>query len=49
MQIELLKDCLIDSPLGYYAAGQTESKGTVLDMQGYDGCLFVLSLGTISV
>lgn len=52
MQIELSKDCLITGPLGYFAAGTVaETFAAAIDMDangGYDGCLFVALLGTVS-
>ncbi|MEY2668124.1 MAG: hypothetical protein RJA59_762 [Pseudomonadota bacterium] len=43
----LLQNAQIDQVLGYYAAGVTKRTSDILDMQGYDGVLFVAGLGTI--
>ena len=37
----------VDQVLGYYAAGTTKRTSDIVDMSGYDGCLFVCELGTI--
>jgi len=42
----LLDNVKIDQILGYYAAGVTKRVSDILDMSGYDGVLFVASLGT---
>lgn len=44
---KLLKNVRVDQVLGYYAAGQTTRKSDVLDMAGYEGCMFIFSFGTI--
>ncbi len=43
----LLQNVQIDQVLGYFAAGTTKRTSSILDMQGYDGVLFVAGLGTI--
>ncbi len=45
--MNLLKEVKIDQVLGYYAAGVTERKGSVIDMAGFEGCLFIYEFGTI--
>lgn len=42
----MLNNVKIDQVLGYYAAGTTKRVSDILDMSGYDGVLFVASLGT---
>jgi hypothetical protein len=37
----------IDQILGYYAAGQTKRTSDIIDMSGWEGCIFVAELGTI--
>lgn len=37
----------IDQVLGYYAAGTTKRTSDIVDMSGFDGCLFVAELGTL--
>lgn len=36
----------IDQVLGYFAAGQTKRTSSIIDMANYEGCLFVVELGT---
>jgi hypothetical protein len=43
----LLQSVKVDQPLGYFAAGTTKRTSAILDMEGYDGVLFVAGLGTI--
>lgn len=45
--MNLLKNVKIDQILGYYAAGTTARTSSIIDMQGYEGVLFVAGLGTI--
>lgn len=45
--MNLSKNVQIDQVLGYYAAGTTKRTSAILDMAGYDGVMFVASLGTI--
>jgi len=43
----LIKNVQVDSVLGYYAAGTTARKATtIIDMAGYEGCMFIYHLGT---
>jgi len=37
----------VDQVLGYFAAGQTKRTSSIIDMSGYEGCLFIAELGTI--
>lgn len=43
----LLSQAQIDQVLGYFAAGTTKRTSSILDMEGYDGVLFVAGLGTL--
>ena len=46
--MNLLNDVKITPVLGYYAAGQTERKATtIIDMAGYEGCMFLFLFGTL--
>ena len=45
--MNLLKNVKIDQILGYFAAGQVAKTTEIIDMQGYDGCLFIAGFGTI--
>lgn len=45
--MNLSKNVKVSQLLGYFAAGQTTRKSTVLDMAGYEGCMFIFSFGTI--
>ncbi len=45
--MNLSKNVKIDQVLGYYAAGTTKRTSDILDMAGYDGVVFVASLGTL--
>jgi len=45
--MNLSKHVKVTQLLGYFAAGQTTRKGAVLDMAGYEGCMFIFSFGTI--
>lgn len=33
--------------LGYYAAGTTARKASIVDMSDYDGCMFIYEFGTL--
>lgn len=44
----LLKDVKITRVMNAVAAGTTAQNGTTLDMSGWDGVLFVASLGTLT-
>lgn len=37
----------VDQVLGYYAAGTTKRTSDIIDMDGYDGVVFVAGLGTV--
>lgn len=37
----------IDQVLGYFAAAQTKRTSDIIDMDGYDGVIFVAGLGTL--
>lgn len=41
------KNVQIDQILGYFAAGTTAKTSAILDMQGYDGVIFIAGVGTI--
>lgn len=41
-----LHNLQIDQVLGYYAAGTTKRTSDIIDMDGYDGVVFVAGLGT---
>lgn len=43
----ILKNMDVKQVLGYYAAGTTKRTSDIIDMQGYDGVLFVAGLGTL--
>ena len=47
--MNLLKNVKIDQILGYYTAGTTARTSTadIIDMQGYDGCLFIAEFGKL--
>lgn len=45
--MNLLKNVKIDQILGYFAAGQVAKTTDIIDMQGYDGVLFIAGFGTI--
>lgn len=45
--MNLLKNVKIDQILGYFAAGVTAKTTDIIDMQGYDGALFIAEFGTI--
>jgi hypothetical protein len=45
--MNLLKNVKIEQILGYFAAGQVAKTSDIIDMQGYDGVLFVAGFGTI--
>jgi len=45
--VNLSSCCKIDQVLGYYAAGTTKRTSAIVDMQNYEGCLFIAELGTI--
>lgn len=43
----LLGKVKIDQVLGYYAAAQSKRTSDIVDMSGWEGCIFVAGLGTI--
>jgi hypothetical protein len=45
--MNLSKNVRIDQVLGYFAAAQTAKKSDIVDMAGYEGCLFIFHFGTI--
>lgn len=45
--MNLSKNVRVDQVLGYYAAGQTARKSDIVDMAGYEGCMFVFEFGTL--
>jgi len=45
--MNLLTNVKVDQVLGYYAAGTTVEKSAIVDMAGYEGCMFIFELGTI--
>jgi hypothetical protein len=45
--MNLLKKVAIKQVLGYFAAGTTKRTSEIVDSQGYDGVMFIASLGTI--
>ena len=45
--MNLSKNVKIDQILGYYTAGTTKRTSAILDMSGYEGVVFVASLGTL--
>ena len=47
MSANLLDNVKISRVLGYNAASTTNRKGSIIDMQGYDGVVFVATFGTM--
>ena len=45
--MNLLKNVKVDQILGYFAAGKVAKSSDIIDMQGYEGCLFIAGFGTI--
>lgn len=45
--MNLVNNVKVDQVLGYFAAGQAAKKAAVLDMAGYEGCMFIYEFGTI--
>ena len=45
--MNLLKNVKVDQILGYFAAGTTAKTSSIIDMQGYDGVLFVAGFGKL--
>ena len=46
--LSVLKDCKITRVLNSVSAGTSDQDGAVLDMTGYDGVIFVASLGDVT-
>lgn len=46
--LSMLKDCKITRVLNSVTAGTSDQDGTVLDMAGYDGVLFIAALGDVT-
>lgn len=46
--LSLLKDCKITRVNNSASAGTSDQDGTVLDMQGYDGVVFIALLGDVT-
>ena len=46
--LSMLKDCKITRVLNSVTAGSSDQDGTVLDMAGYDGVLFIAALGDVT-
>ncbi len=47
MSENLLKNVKITRTLGYFAAAQTNRDGSIIDMQGYEGVLFIAHFETL--
>jgi len=45
--MNLSKNVKVDQVLGYFAAGTTKRTSEILDMEGYEGVLFVVGFGTL--
>ena len=45
--MNLSKNVKVTPIMGYYAAAQTQRKSDILDMAGYEGCLFLFHVGTV--
>lgn len=45
--MNLSKNVKVTQALGYFAAGQTKETSSIIDMDGYEGVMFVVSLGTL--
>lgn len=45
--MNLLKNVKVTQVLGYFAAGVTARKAEIIDMAGYEGCLFIFQFGTL--
>lgn len=45
--MNLVKEVKVDQVLGYFAAGTTVRKSAIVDMAGYEGCMFVFVFGTL--
>lgn len=42
-----LTNLKITQVLGYFAAGTTAKKADIIDMAGFEGCLFIFEMGTL--
>jgi hypothetical protein len=45
--MNLSKDCKVSQVLGYFAAGTTLRTSSIIDMQDYEGVMFIACLGTL--
>jgi len=45
--MNLSRNVKVTQALGYYAAGQTLRLSDAIDMAGFEGCMFIIELGTI--
>lgn len=45
--MNLSNEVRVDRVLGYFAAGTTARKAAIIDMAGYEGCMFIFDFGTI--
>lgn len=45
--MSLINNVAVDQILGYYAAGTTKRVSDIIDMAGYEGCMFIFELGTL--
>lgn len=45
--MNLSKNVRVDQVLGYFAAAQTTRKSDIVDMAGYEGCMFIFEFGTL--
>ena len=45
--MNLITNVKVDQILGYFAAGQAAKKADIVDMAGYEGCMFIFEFGTI--
>lgn len=48
MKNGLIKQTLVDKCIGYAAAGTGTSTGDALDMSGFEGVLFIASIGAVT-
>lgn len=48
MSVNLLDNIKVSRVLGYHAAGTTDRKASIVDMQNYDGVVFVATFGTMT-
>ena len=45
--MNLLQEVQVDQVLGYFAAGVTKCTSSIVDMQNYEGVMFICELGTL--